>query len=199
MTLALLLSAAAALGNSPQMIDSKLWVSDADYPSAAINLGRGGAVVFNLTVGPSGKPTGCTVTRSSGYKPLDIRTCAVSMNRARFRPARDEAGDPITSVLSRRVTWSPDAPLTMDIPVDLVVNVQRLPGEVRDPAIVVRQVLTYDGKVESCQVDRPGRLPALEKLACAQAADLAKLGPAKGDSGLPVKTMRVLEIMFTDS
>lgn len=75
-------------------IDPQTWVTSDDYPAIALRGDAGGVVRFVLDVGPTGSPTACTVTGSSGTRLLDDVACDVLMARARFRPALDERGKP---------------------------------------------------------------------------------------------------------
>lgn len=63
---------------------SSAWLSDADYPSRAQREERSGATGYRLEVGPDGRVTNCTVTKSSGHPDLDEATCRILPRRARF-------------------------------------------------------------------------------------------------------------------
>ena len=69
-----------------------------------VRMSRGG-VAFLLSVGADGVPTECKVTKSSGSASLDAGTCALLLQRARFTPARDEAGQPATGAFRSRINW----------------------------------------------------------------------------------------------
>lgn len=76
-----------------------------DYPPAAIMAGEQGSVGFRLTVGPSGRVTGCSILKSSGSQSLDIATCRILRSRARFTPAKAADGTPVESSVDDSVTW----------------------------------------------------------------------------------------------
>lgn len=57
----------------------------------------GKSVILALTVGPSGRATGCRVYKSSGFPETDATACVLAMERLRFKPATNAAGDPVTS------------------------------------------------------------------------------------------------------
>lgn len=80
--------------------------SDGDYPSDAIRAEQQGRVEARLTIGPDGKPVNCTILRSSGSAALDSQTCAIPMRRARFQPALDQTGKPLTAPLLFIINWS---------------------------------------------------------------------------------------------
>jgi TonB family protein len=100
---ALLLTAAAS---APE--PSGRWaVSVDDYPAEALRDNAQGTTRFEVAVDADGKATACTIIKSSGHLSLDQQTCAVLMSRARFKPARDEAGNPVAGTWRRRVIWIP--------------------------------------------------------------------------------------------
>jgi protein TonB len=79
--------------------------SNDDYPPSAIDNNEQGTVRVELTVGTSGRVTGCSVTASSGSRTLDQTTCRILTARARFSPAQDANGNPITSTYSQSISW----------------------------------------------------------------------------------------------
>ena len=81
------------------------WVSDRDYPSAAIREEREGVTRFRLGIGPDGRVTGCEVTATSGSADLDAVTCAKVSARARFVPALGDDGMPVAGNYSGAVRW----------------------------------------------------------------------------------------------
>lgn len=81
------------------------WVSDRDYPSAAIREEREGVTRFRLGIGTDGRVTGCEVTASSGSADLDAVTCAKVGARARFIPALGSDGMPMAGNYSGAVRW----------------------------------------------------------------------------------------------
>jgi periplasmic protein TonB len=81
------------------------WVSDRDYPTAAIREEREGTTRFRLAIGTDGKVTGCEITASSGSADLDAATCAKVSARARFIPALGSDGMPVSGSYSSAVRW----------------------------------------------------------------------------------------------
>ena len=81
------------------------WVTTNDYPSRALNENRAGTTSFRLSVGPDGRATGCDITGSSGSPDLDAATCSNLMRRARFTPATDGEGKPVSGSYSNRTRW----------------------------------------------------------------------------------------------
>lgn len=80
-------------------------ITDRDYPRDASRAKIGGVVETRFTIQPSGRVTGCRITKSSGDASLDATTCRLIEERFRFKPATNAAGDAITSQYGRRQSW----------------------------------------------------------------------------------------------
>lgn len=80
------------------------WVTTNDYPSRALREEREGTTGFRLDFDADGKPTNCTITRSSGSPDLDDATCKNLMRRARFKPGTVN-GQPVAGSYSNSVRW----------------------------------------------------------------------------------------------
>ncbi|MDB5691958.1 MAG: energy transducer TonB [Alphaproteobacteria bacterium] len=85
--------------------DLHSYVSNADYPDAAIRGEEQGTTRFRLSVGPDGRVTDCAVTGSSGSSSLDATTCRLMRMRAHFAPARDGSGHPTTDNVASAIRW----------------------------------------------------------------------------------------------
>ena len=85
------------------------WLSgglrDSDYPRSALSQHVAGIVRVRFTVLTSGRIANCRVVGSSGSGVLDDATCRLLTDRLRFRPATDEAGQPVESDLGSDYTW----------------------------------------------------------------------------------------------
>lgn len=81
------------------------WATPNDYPARALREERAGTTRFRVTIGPDGRVTDCQVTGSSGHADLDEATCKNVTRRARFKPALDQAGNPISDTYSNAVRW----------------------------------------------------------------------------------------------
>ncbi len=57
----------------------------------------GKSVILALTIAPSGRATACRVYRSSGFPDTDAVACQLAVERLRFKPATNAAGEPLTS------------------------------------------------------------------------------------------------------
>ena len=81
------------------------YVSHGDYPRTALEQMEQGTVRFVLAVEPNGRVSDCRVTESSGSQALDNATCRIMRSRARFTPARDEAGNAVADTIESRIGW----------------------------------------------------------------------------------------------
>ena len=69
-----------------------------DYPAEAVSKRLEGSVMAELRISKDGRVIGCSIIKSSGHRILDDRTCQIFTERARFRPARDQYGQPMEDV-----------------------------------------------------------------------------------------------------
>ncbi|WP_237452063.1 energy transducer TonB [Qipengyuania algicida] len=76
-----------------------------NYPSRAVREGTEGTVGVAVVIGTNGRVSSCSVTRSSGSSVLDSAACDGMQRYARFKPALNAAGDPITSNYSTRIVY----------------------------------------------------------------------------------------------
>jgi protein TonB len=79
-------------------------ISNDDYPAAAQRAEAEGTTRITVSVGPDGRPTGCTVTGSSGNGSLDSTACSLAQRRFRFTPATRN-GQPVAGSYSTSVRW----------------------------------------------------------------------------------------------
>ena len=86
--------------------DVRTLISEDDYPEAALRNEESGSVQLKLAIGPDGNVTDCTVLRTSGSRALDTTTCRLLKKRARFVPAKDMNGQPVSDTyVTPRITW----------------------------------------------------------------------------------------------
>ena len=81
------------------------WVSNDDYPSAAVRREQEGTATYALLVGTDGKVDDCRITRSTGFEALDQATCRYIARRARFDPATDSSGAEVSGTYNGTITW----------------------------------------------------------------------------------------------
>ena len=99
----------------PEMLGPRKAVADVnirslfsadDYPAAAIAAGAQGIDQAELTIGQDGRVVGCDLLRSSGNSALDAATCNILRRRAKFTPARDANGEPMSdTVITPPIVW----------------------------------------------------------------------------------------------
>jgi len=76
-----------------------------DYPQSSIRNEEQGTTAVRLTIGTDGRVSDCSISASSGSTALDNATCNIIRRRARYTPAKDQAGNPITGTDSARIRW----------------------------------------------------------------------------------------------
>ena len=97
--------AAVAPGATPPrpLGDSHGWLSLRDL-GLADSLGTAAiAAVFRLVIDAQGRATACTILESAGNVQLPAAACRSLVRRARYEPARDPSGNPVTSVTTYTV------------------------------------------------------------------------------------------------
>jgi protein TonB len=77
----------------------------ANYPTRAAREEREGRVGVRVTIGPDGKVSACSVSGSSGSPDLDEAACDGMTRYARFDPALDDAGNPISASWSTAIVY----------------------------------------------------------------------------------------------
>lgn len=118
-----------------------------DYPPELWVQGKDGRVGIAVPVDPSGRPTACRITESSGHSALDARTCDLVLARTRFQPALDADGNPVAGEYLGSYSWRIRAP--------------HIPGS---HAVSIAYTVTASGDVVDCQViDAQGELSAYQR------------------------------------
>lgn len=131
----------AAQISPPRPIGPGTWISQEDYPAAAIRANAEGFVAYRLQVDAAGRPNGCSVTQGSGNADLDAATCALLTRRGRFEPARDANGQAVAGTYTSRVRW------------DLRGRLRPVP-EARE--MVIMRTVAPDGAVSDCTFSAKG-------------------------------------------
>lgn len=117
--------------------DPRKWVTDDDYPAAALRAGESGTVHFVLDVDAKGTPTFCRIAASSGSATLDARTCALLIERARFTPALNLRHRPVAAQYRNRIRW--EIPPTVEVP--------------ESTTMLLRVRYALDGSMSSCSAE----------------------------------------------
>jgi protein TonB len=79
--------------------------STRDYPVATREQRLGDYVIVALTVGIDGRVKNCRVHRASKDPASDQVTCRLAIDRFRFRPATNGAGNPVESIYGWQQRW----------------------------------------------------------------------------------------------
>ncbi len=91
-------------GPEPKTTPDK-WLRPGDYPASALQSGKQAIVNFRLIIDAQGVPTECAIQSSYSGEKFDDITCRKIMERARFEPALDKDGKPVTSYHINSVRW----------------------------------------------------------------------------------------------
>lgn len=76
-----------------------------DYPSSALRREEQGTVSMRITIGANGRVEACSVTGSSGSSALDDAACRGMQRYARYNPALNDAGNPISSTTNQSIRY----------------------------------------------------------------------------------------------
>ena len=178
----LLALAAAALGpddggSARALANLASYISDSDYPAAAIRAGEQGTVGFMLDVRPDGLVSDCHILMSSGSASLDETTCRIMRERPRFSPAHDRHGNPVADHFKARVRWV--LPATTELDLTSYVSSADYPAHAIPRAqvgrIEVELFLARDGSVARCVVSEAGGNTALAARTCALLQERVRL------------------------
>jgi hypothetical protein len=82
------------------------WVVSGDYPTKMVSEGQPALVQFRLSVGADGVPLSCHIQLTTRPKEFDAAVCHALMRRARFNPALDADGQPLTSYYLNTVRFA---------------------------------------------------------------------------------------------
>lgn len=97
---------AAANGvNLPPRQRGKIILVEEDLPPTAVVARREGKVKVEFTVGTNGRVTECRTVITSRFWQIDELTCYLIQRRARYYPATDANGNPISAKADQSVTW----------------------------------------------------------------------------------------------
>jgi periplasmic protein TonB len=58
----------------------------------------GKSVILALTISPAGRATACRIYRPSGFPETDQAACRLAIERLRFKPATNAAGEPVSGI-----------------------------------------------------------------------------------------------------
>ena len=90
---------------SPQNLNSWAGRIQSDYPSRALRAEEEGTVSMRISIGANGRVASCSVVGSSGSSALDDAACRGMERYARYNPALNAAGNPITSTTTQSIRY----------------------------------------------------------------------------------------------
>lgn len=88
------------------IVNENKWFHGNDYPTSAFYSGAQGPVAGRFKVKEDGSVADCVVVISSGNAVLDKTTCTLIKARARFIPAKDSDGRPVSSSQLYSMIWT---------------------------------------------------------------------------------------------
>ena len=94
-----------ARGASPDGLGRWAARIQGDYPSSALRREEQGTVTMRITIGTNGRVEACSVTGSSGSSALDQAACRGMQRYARYNPALNAAGNPITDTTTQSIRY----------------------------------------------------------------------------------------------
>lgn len=94
-----------ARGASPDGLGRWAARIQGDYPSSALRREEQGTVTMRITIGANGRVEACTVTGSSGSSALDDAACRGMQRYARYNPALNAAGNPISDTTTQSIRY----------------------------------------------------------------------------------------------
>ena len=87
-------AALAALSRRPTTTNT-YGITPDDYPARALREATQGHVIMRIAVSPEGRATACAIVATSGSPEIDHVACSVALQRGRFQPPLDAAGQPV--------------------------------------------------------------------------------------------------------
>lgn len=177
--LALAVQQSASPAQPPQLLNPTALFQPNDYPARAAQKEESGIVSTLLSVDDHGRVTNCAVTESSGSAARDSGTCALLRRKARFKPAVDATGSPVSGTYREMAAWSV-GPAAISPVIQLMLT---LPASQSLPSAPVTARLYFDakGRLTECQIVQSGG-GAADQAACRIAAAKLSIAPPRSES-----------------
>ena len=173
------------------------WFKADDYPMQFVEAGVSAEIKFRITVRPDGGLQGCAIEESGGNKDFDKYTCALTLSRAKFAPARSADGTPIIGVHRARVTWMMDDRKPTKTTGDLELTVAKLPSGLDSPTFIgVAIAVDSAGRPSECASTKAEQNAALVRVACAELVRTYRAIPARLPSGELVPSVQTASVKF---
>lgn len=198
-----MLFAVAALVSAPQPVNYLRWYSPDDMPAYHQIAGVTRSVYLRMTVRPDGSLQSCQVENGGGDPSLAAFTCAITLKRAKFEPARWADRSPAYGVYRWAVTWAVGSPPPPQFMLgDLELEVDRLPKGERSPSFVrVMFAVDASGNTSGCSAQPPvfrheKNNPELVPIACRELLKTYRATPARDDAGNVVQSVQTGTVKF---
>jgi len=165
-----------------------------DYP-ANWNIDARGLVLLRYQLLPDSRIGDCSIVRSTVSRELADRSCRLLIERARFAPERDRAGQTRPSWHNAYFNWrGPGGDFGGAISVNEVTwfRSSDYPRGGYDRRVEGRLAMTYDvteaGRLENCQIVASSGFADLDQAACHAYSERGRFLPARNSSGEPIRT-----------
>lgn len=177
------------------------WYEFDDYPMKAFDRAYQGTTTFAVLVDPSGRPTDCSILKSSGHEELDRQSCWVAMRRVKFSPAISPDGQKSYGLYRTQVVWArPDQQAVQSDPgPDLEIMLNALPEGTKQPAAVkLAYFVDANGAPSSCTAlpESQQQPKVLVDAACKAVLEKTGLQPVVAGSG-KVPAVKTAAVLFT--
>lgn len=88
-----------------QPLDVRNWLDPRNYPKSLSNKSQAATVAFRMMIDATGTPTDCIVQEATSPREVGPETCRLLMRSAKFLPARDKDGIPVSDFFASRASW----------------------------------------------------------------------------------------------
>jgi hypothetical protein len=189
--------AIAAQLTAAQPVQAANWFYDLAWEQRVSQKGGHALNFIRVIVTPDGRPQDCAIEVTSGIPDLDKETCALVMKRGRFKPARWADGKPAYGVYRKDVLWADLDQFEYSRPVDVEINVSRMPKGVRAPvSFPVNFAVDASGTKSSCQTPQRNVHSMLLDVACKQILASYPVSAARSAQGIAVPSVQNALVSF---
>jgi hypothetical protein len=154
----------------PPRLRNYRFIRPADYPVAAWQEDETGVVRYSVEVSATGEALSCEVTNGAELLRLASATCPLVMERAEFRPARNEEGEEVAGTFEGRHNWRKREP------------------EMPEMTLVFQYVHDEKGVSSDCKFLKMENLPERIRKDIERDKERGRLcSPARGQRGIPYR------------
>jgi hypothetical protein len=181
-------------------IEANKWFTSKDNPKTALAVADRGHIAYTILVAPDGTALRCETKDDTD---LDRKVCALVMKRARFTPAKDDAGRHVFGVYEGISSFLMPGNHARPDRSKFAVTVAQLPDGVTSPAFArVAFAVGSDGAVSQCAsmvAERRRFMQTVEALgpaACEKLGQDYRPAPARNAAGEPVASVQSITVRF---